>query len=297
MELWILFTLIAASVQTLRFALQKVLSLGGLSPTGSTFTRFAFGAPFAALTAAFWLWSTGAPLPSLGPGFWGFALAGGAAQVLATVCMVALFSERHFAVGIALMKTTVLQTAILGLLVLGDPLSAGGWAAMAIGVVGVVILSRPPEGRGWRLNPRALALGLGAGFLFAISAVGVRGATLAVASDDPFLRASVTLALITLGQALGIAAWLHLREPGELGRIWRARRTGAMVGLTSMAGSVCWFTAYTLERAAYVQALAQVEVILSILAGVTFFRERISRREAGGIAVLTLSILMIVALA
>ena len=296
MELWIVFTLAAATVQTLRFALHKVLSLGGLSDTGSTFARFAYGAPFAAMTAAFWLSMTGAGIPSLGPGFWPYALSGAAAQVLATICVVALFRQRHFAVGIALMKTTVLQTALLGLVVLSEPVSPGGWAAIAIGVVGVVLLSKPPEAD-LRLGPRVLALGLGAGAFFAVSAVGYRGATLAVGTGDAFARASLTLAVVTATQTGAMALWLRLAAPGELTRVWRARRTGLAIGLTSMAGSVCWFTAYTLERAAYVQALGQVEVILSILAGAVFFAERISRREAAGIAVLTGSILLLVAAA
>ncbi len=296
MEPWIAFTLAAAGFQTLRFALHKTLSLGGLSDTGSSFARFAFGAPFAALTAAAWLVATGAGLPDFGPGFWGYALAGALSQVLATVCMVALFRERHFAVGIALMKTTVIQTALLGLVVLGEPLSPGGWAAVVIGVAGVVLLSQP-EGAALRLHPRVLALGLGAGGLFAVSAVGVRGATLAVASDDAFARACVTLALVTLAQTAGLAAWLRAARPGELSRVWAARRTGVKIGAASMAGSACWFTAYTLERAAYVQALGQVEVILSILAGALIFGERISHRESAGIAVLTASILLLVAAA
>ncbi|ETX29909.1 DMT family transporter [Roseivivax isoporae] len=302
MEAWILFTLVAATLQTLRFALHKVLSLGGLSNGGSTFARFAFGFPFALLTLCAWLVWTGAAVPALGPGFWRFALAGALGQVLATLCMIALFRQRHFAVGIALMKTTVIQTALMGLVVLGEPLSAWGWAAIAVGVAGVVLLSDPPKDGGARawaagIGPRVLALGLAAGFLFAVAAIGVRGATLAVDSDDPFLRAAATLAVVTLVQTAGVGLWLRLSAPGELTRVWAARRTGALIGLSSMAGSVCWFTAYTLERAAYVQALGQVEVILSILAGAVFFGERITRREGAGIAVLTLSILTLVALA
>ena len=66
------------------------------------------------------------------------------------------------------------------------------------------------------------------------------------------------------------------------------------MGLTGMGGSLCWFTAFTMQNAAYVFAVGQIEVILSMLASVLFFRERISGREYLGIALLTVSILSLV---
>ena len=62
-----------------------------------------------------------------------------------------------------------------------------------------------------------------------------------------------------------------------------------------MAGSLGWFTAFTLQTAAYVQALGQVELIFSLMASVLFFHETITRRELAGIGLLTLSVLMLVA--
>ena len=57
---------------------------------------------------------------------------------------------------------------------------------------------------------------------------------------------------------------------------------------------LCWFIAFALQNAAYVKALGQVELILSVLASVMFFRERISGREYLGMAVLVGSIVMLV---
>lgn len=61
-----------------------------------------------------------------------------------------------------------------------------------------------------------------------------------------------------------------------------------------MAGSICWFTAFTLQNAAYVNALGQVELIFSVFATTLFFREKISLREAIGMGVLTVSILLLI---
>lgn len=45
--------------------------------------------------------------------FWAYALAGGLTQILATMCVVALFAERNFAVGITFKKTEVIQLSLI----------------------------------------------------------------------------------------------------------------------------------------------------------------------------------------
>ena len=64
-----------------------------------------------------------------------------------------------------------------------------------------------------------------------------------------------------------------------------------------MLGSLGWFTAFTLQNAAYVRALGQVELVFSVLAAWLVFRERSSGRELAGIALIALSIAAIVLLA
>ncbi|WP_281966655.1 DMT family transporter [Roseovarius nanhaiticus] len=293
MQAWILLSIAAAAFQTLRFVLQKHLSMGTLSVGGATFARFAYSMPFVLVLAALYLWYMGGGMPALGPMFWPYALSGGLAQILATWCMVALFAARNFAVGITFKKTETVQTALVGLIVLGDRVSAAGMAAIVIGLVGVVILSGGAGADRWRIFNRAAALGLIAGALFAVSAVGYRGATLQVSSDDALMRALVTLAAVTTSQALAMAAWLRWREGGEIGRVIAARRTAVWMGLTGLGGSLCWFTAFTLQNAAYVFAVGQVEVIFSLIAARLFFGERITRREGAGVALVTASVIAV----
>lgn len=297
MEPWIIATLAAATLQTLRFVLHKRLAQG-LGATASTLARFAYAAPPAAITLAAFLWWTGGGLPAIGAGFWGWAILGGAGQILATVFTVMLFARRSFAIGIALKKTEVLQTAALGVLVLGDGIAPMGWAAIGLGLAGVLMLTVRPEGAlGAWAEPAVIALGLAAGFFFALAGIGYRAATLAVETDSALLRAGVTLAVVTVLQSAAMLAWLAWRAPGQIARTWAARRAAVWLGLTSAAGSWCWFTAFTLQNAALVYALGQVELILSIAASVLLFRERITRRELLGMAVLAASILWLIRVA
>ena len=297
MELWIVFAIAAALFQTIRFMLQKVLSTGTLSTAGATIARFAYAMPAALVLTSGYLFYTGQSVPALGGVFWPYALAGAIGQIMATLCVVALFRQRNFAVGITFKKTEVIQTALAGWIVLSEPLSGYGWLAILIGLVGVLILSDTPNTNGSfreRFLTRAVALGLLSGAFFAMAAIGYRGATLQVASDDPIIRAGVSLVLVTLSQTVMMGLWMRFKQPGELTRVWQARRTAVWVGITSMAGSFGWFVAFTLQTAAYVQAVGQIELIFSIMASTLFFKEKITAKEIAGIAVLTLSILMLI---
>lgn len=297
MSLWIPVTLAAAVFQTLRFMLQKSLSTTKLSVAGATFARFAYSAPLILTLLAGYLIASGRTLPPLSATFWVFAAIGGISQILATICVVALFKQRNFAVGITFKKTEVIQTALVGLVVLGDSISRGGLAAILVGLVAVLILSRTPDAAGsWlqQLTNRASLLGLGSGVLFAFSAVSYRGASLQLMELEPAFRAAVTLACVVSLQTVAMLIWLGLRDRPELRAVWQTRRVAVWVGLFSMGGSFCWFLAFTLQNAAYVKALGQVELILSLLASVLFFRETVTRREITGMALLCVSILLLV---
>ncbi|MDA7963885.1 DMT family transporter [Ruegeria sp.] len=297
MSLWIPVTIAAASFQTVRFMLQKSLSSVKLSAAGATFARFAYSMPLAVLGLVGAVLATGFSLPPLTGWFWVFAIIGGTTQILATIFVVALFKQRNFAVGITFKKTEVIQTAIVGFLVLGDQVSSGALVAIILGLVAVLLLSNNSGGEGgwWKhLTNPASRLGLGSGVLFAFSSVSYRGASLELGDIDAWFRALVTLTVVVSFQFLSMGLWLLWRDRAELRAVWQTRSTGVFVGLTSLCGSFCWFFAFTLQNAAYVKALGQVELILSLCASILFFRETITRREIAGMALLGISILALV---
>lgn len=297
MSLWIPVSIAAAIFQTVRFMLQKTLSTDRLSAAGATFARFAYSAPLIVLALLIYLGVSGTALPPLTARFWGFAAIGGLSQILATLCVVLLFKQRNFAVGITFKKTEVIQTALVGLIVLGEGVTWGGFLAILVGLVAVLLLSRTPgmEGAWWRhLTNRASLLGLGSGVLFAFSAVSYRGASLQLGDIDAVLRAGITLAVVTSLQTMAMAIWLGLRDRAELRAVWNTRKVAVWVGLTSMGGSFCWFLAFSLQNAAYVKAVGQIELIFSMMASILFFHEKITRREVMGMALLGVSILLLV---
>ncbi|MEC7259318.1 MAG: EamA/RhaT family transporter, partial [Pseudomonadota bacterium] len=132
MDMWIPVTIAAAGFQTLRFMLQKTLSSTRLSASGATFARFAYSAPIVLAALAVALWATGQNLPAMGARFWGFAALGGLTQILATLFVVMLFKQRNFAVGITFKKTEVIQTVLVGVILLGESVSPLAFGAICI---------------------------------------------------------------------------------------------------------------------------------------------------------------------
>lgn len=294
MPVWVLIALVAALAQAIRFMIQKQLSVSTLSPVGATSARFLYSAPLVVVCVVLYLAATGQELPDLSLRFWAFALCGGVAQIIATVCTIALFKRRNFAVGVTFTKTEVLFSVLVGFVVLADHISLLGIAMILNGLSGVLILTKADLNRQSGLLTISTALGLSAGFLFAVSAVTYRGAALALESGDFVVRGLVTLACVTTAQTLILVAYLARREQGEIGRVLASWRRSGLVGITSMVGSAGWFMAFALQSAAYVKAVGQIEVLFSLIIGAVVFRERITKREAWGIVMIVGSIVLLV---
>ncbi|WP_375551887.1 DMT family transporter [Rhodophyticola porphyridii] len=295
MPVWIPVTIFAAFMQNLRFLLQRHLKVTTLSTGGATWARFLYSAPLVAGLVAVYASVSGQDLPGPAARFWLFVVSGAMAQMLATMCVVALFAHRNFAVGITLKKTEVILTALLGLVILGEAVSPPVVAAIGVGFIGVLLLSDPPKGEialPWRarLFNVASGYGLASGLLFGISAVGYRGASLSLPEGDVFLRAAFTLAAATAVQTVTLGLWLAWRERGQIAKVLASWRVSGLVGLTSMLGSLGWFTAFTLQTAAYVKALGQIELVFTFLFSVFWLKERSSPKEIWGIALIVASI-------
>ena len=298
MELWIPITIAAAFGQNLRSALQKAIK-DRLSTGGATYSRFVYAVPFALIYLAALVMVTGVELPEPNPRFFIFGAIGGLAQILATFLLVHLFSYRNFAVGNAYSKTETVQTALVGIVILGDPITAGVGLAIGVSLIGVLALSVgkgqvTAKGLVTDLADRATLIGVFSGTMFGVSAVSYRAASLSLGGPDPITQAAFTLACVTIFQTVVMGVWLRAKEPGELTRVTKEWKFAGLVGLTGMAASACWFTAMTLQNAAYVRALGQIELVFTFIASTLFFREKSNAIEIFGIVLIVSGILMLV---
>ena len=286
--LWAVFTVIAAFTQTLRNAMQRELT-GGLGTVGATHVRFLFGFPFAVVFLAGVLIATGSPLPRPGLSFWPWVLDGAFAQVAATALMLAAMGARSFVATIAYIKTEPIQVAVFGLIFLGDVVTWPMMAAILIATAGVVIMSTKAslvskrESEGSRLGGiRPTLLGLASGGMFALSAIGFRGAILSLGLPNYVVAATFTLAVGIVLQAVLLSLYLGLRHPTVLFAILRAWKPSLLAGLAGAVASQFWFLAFALATAASVRTLALIEVLFAQLVARFAFGQRTTAREAFG---------------
>lgn len=282
--LWAIFTLIAAATQTARNAMQREL-VATLGTVGATHVRFLFGFPFAVFFLLALLMATGAALPRPGWSFWPWVIDGMGAQMIATALMLAAMGERSFVVTIAYIKTEPVQVALFGLIFLGDTLSIGMVAAILIATTGVVVMSLKSGGGGsdsWR----PMLLGLGSGAMFALSAIGYRGAILNLELPDFVMAATFTLVVGLALQAMLLTLYLLLREPKVMRDILAAWRPSMLAGFLGAVASQFWFLAFALATAASVRTLALVEVLFAQAISAFVFGHKTTAREALGIVLI-----------
>ena len=297
-ELWIPLTIAAAFFQNLRSALQKHLK-AHLSTAGATYVRFLYAWPF----AVFYVWGLvefgGYAVPAVSRKFLIYCFLGGLSQIIFTFLLIWLFSIKNFAVGTTYSKTDTAQVAILGLLILGDTLSAVAALAIAIGLIGVMALSMAETHISARnlitgLGEKSTVIGLVCGAFLGASVVFYRGGALSLSGDGFIIQAAFTLAVSVVIQTVMMGAYLAVRERDQLMAVIVHWRPSLLVGVAGVLASIFWFSAFTLQNAAYVRALGQIELIFTFIASVVFFREKINKLEFAGIIFITGGILILV---
>jgi drug/metabolite transporter (DMT)-like permease len=213
-------------------------------------------------------------------------------QIIGTLLLLYLFGLKNFAVGSTLARTEAVQTAIIGFVLLGDSVSLWAMVGILISLVGVVLIAGKPRLVG--VDIKSIGIGLASGTSFAIASVLYRAATQELESGGPISHGAAVLVVATSFQSALLLAWFLLKDRLQLRAIFKNWRLGMLVGLTGGLASLGWFTAFSLQNAAYVKAVAQIEILFTLLASWLFFKETIRRIELIGIGFIAAGILLLV---
>lgn len=290
--LWIPFTVLAAAGQTARNAMQRELT-AQLGTVGATQVRFLFGFPFAIVFLAAVFFATGLAMPPIPWLFWPWALLGAGAQIVATALMLATMSDRSFVVTIAYIKTEAIQAALFGLIFLGDPVTIGMVVAILVATAGVVAMSLKGKGA-MEGGYRPVALGLFSGAVFAISAVGYRGAILSLGIPSFVLSATLTLTIGLIMQAGLLTVYLAVLNRPVLNAIIKAWRPSLLAGFMGATASEFWFLAFALTSVANVRTLALIEVLFAQAITMFAFKQKTGPRDAIGVALIVIGVLLLI---
>ena len=283
MPLWIPITVAAALCQNIRTTMQQKIR-GILSVDGANFVRYLYGAPLALGMLAFLVFVTGRSVPSISLYFLLLVTIAGVAQIVATSLMIHAFSLRNFAVGTVYSKTETVFVALFATFIAGEPLGLGAWAGILVCLGGVAILSvrgKLSDVRGVLadLTHKGARYGILSGAIFAIAAGTIREASKLLPEGDFLVRGITVLACMNTIQVVLMALYLARRDRPQLGKVWFNWRSSVWVGIFSVLGSAGWALAMTLENAALVRAVGQIELVFTFIASHVVLKERPSAGE------------------
>jgi drug/metabolite transporter (DMT)-like permease len=234
--------------------------------------------------------AAGESLPHPSRLYWAWILVGTLSQVVATALMLAAMNERSFVVVYAYIKTEAVQAALFGLIFLGDRITPAMTAAILIATAGVVSMGLKP---GTSHDFKATLLGLASGAMFALSAVGFRGAILTLELSSYVVAATFTLAIGLLLQTGLLTLFLWVRQPAVLASIVAAWRPSLFAGFMGALASQFWFLAFALSSAANVRTLALVEVLFAQAISRFTFKQGTTGREALGIPLIVMGVALL----
>lgn len=291
--MWVLITIAATIFQIGRTSEQHRLR-GRLDVAEAGYVRFAYGFPLAAVVTSLWMLGPG-EVASPGPTFFLSVAAAGVLQIIGTMALLQSFRSRGFAVGTIYAKTEVLFVGLASVVILSEPLSLLSWGGAVVCLIGVAWLASEGSLRerlGGGLDPAAW-YGILAAVTFGLTAVGIRGAASSL-EGTAVDRALLTLAVMLAIQASVQGIALSLSSKSSLTNVAQAWRQAWPVGLLSLCGSAAWAIAMTLENAARVRTLGQIELVFAFAIGVIVHREAHRWDEYAASAVVTAGVTLLV---
>lgn len=289
--IWLPAALFAGLFQAWRTAVQQRLRTM-ISISGAGLVRYLYGVPVGIILLTLYMRFNHLSLPATNPAFFMDATIAGVAQILATLLLIAAFSYGNFVVGTAFSKTEAVQAAIFAWLVLNEQLSLWVDCGIALGLIGVLILSL--YGRAIRKTGRKQGLtsalrnpaawcGLSAGALFALTAVFVKRAVTDLHVTDVTFAALIVLVAVMMIQSVLHCTWLAIRDRTTLKSAFTTWRISSQVGILAALGSACWFTGFANAPVALVRVVGQVEVIFTLLFAHFYLREKTKAHEVAGL--------------
>ncbi|MEE3027642.1 MAG: EamA family transporter [Pseudomonadota bacterium] len=286
---WILFTLGAVVMQTVRNALQSKLS-GVVNTSGVTLSRFILAPPIALVYLLILYSSSASQVPEFSGSFITVILCASLLQIAATSLMVILFKQKNFAIGAGLAKSEALVAGVVGMLFFGSYLTPLGWAGIVIGAIAVFVLSSGNRLHG--ISVKTMVIGLACGTCFALTSLLVREASHMLNVQHTVAAAWVLLWVLCV-QTISLSGYIALTKPFVFRQLTNAKKQVLAISTVSCLGSICWFTAMALQHVALVKTLGQLEVLLTLILSHYWLKNAVTKREIAGLLLIGLAAIFV----
>ena len=264
--MWWLFSIASALCQVGRNAVMKDLG-HSLDEYINVWGRFFFLLPFA--LAASWI----VGFPKVGPDYWLYSFLAGFAQVISTLLLSKSFKYGEISVAVTIWKLQVVLLAAFGVIFLQETVTPGGIAGILVSLFGVYLL-----------NMSRARLSLAEPILLLLREKGMRYALFSALTlaptillfkktaqvGDPYfstLTNYIFASLLVFPLVVKKSARHLVVLPRYLGRF-------LAMGFFGAAATIFGSLGYVRSVAAYVEAVKQVEIPVTLAVGVIFFNER-----------------------
>ena len=164
--------------------------------------------------------------------------------------------------------------------------------AIIVATAGVLIMSTKPGGMVGGIKPTLI--GLFSGGLFALSAIGYRGAILDLHLKNFVMAATFTLVVGLVMQAAVLSLYLWLRQPTVMTAIAKSWKRSLFAGFMGALASQFWFLAFALATAASVRTLALIEVLFAQLVARYAFGQKTTPREVIGMLFVVAGVVLLI---
>ena len=229
--------------------------------------RFFFLLPFALIA------SLAVGFPSVGPEYWLYSGLAGFVQVISTLLLSKAFKYGEISVTVTIWKLQVVLVAILGVIFLKEEITLAGFAGILVSLFGIYLL-----------NVQRSRLSLTEPLLILLQEKGMRYAlfaALAVAPtillfkktaqiSDPYFSTLTNYAFATIM----ILPLVIRKSARQVALVPRYLPRFLAMGVFAAAGTILGNFGYIRSAAAYVEAVKQVEIPVTLTVGMLFFRER-----------------------
>jgi len=289
---WILVTICGAFFQNLRSSLQKKLNKD-ISTIASTYVRFAFALPFAAIL--FFVFFKDLQILEeilIQPDFLLNIFLASIFQIIFTFFLLYLFNFSNFVVGTSLSKTEVIQVALFEYLILNEKLNKFGISGIIISTAGVILLSvKDLKLFLNNLFSKTTIIGLISGLFLGLSVVYFRAAILTLENiSSNFGKAISALFIGLFIQTLILTIYLIFFEKSEFKKLYHDKYECFLTGIAGLLASLSWFYAFTLIQSSFVRAVGQIELLFSYFSSRYMFKEKVKITEIAGIIIFVIGV-------
>ena len=130
--------------------------------------------------------------------------------------------------------------------------------------------------------------------MFALSAVGYRGAILSLEHPSFVLAATVTVTIGLVMQAGFLTLYLLVKDRPVLHAIVRNWKPSLFAGFMGATASEFWFLAFAIATVASVRTLALIEVLFAQAISFFVFKQRTTAREALGMSLIVAGVVLLI---